>query len=105
MEISYPFKDSYGAIVVATTRPETMFGDVAVAVNPNDPRYKDLIGKSVVIPISGREIPVIADEAVELGFGTGALKITPAHDPNDFEIGKRHGFSPIWIMDGCRESS
>lgn len=98
-EISYPFKDSFGAIVVATTRPETMFGDVAVAVNPNDPRYSELIGKSVVIPISGREIPVIADEAVELGFGTGALKITPAHDPNDFEIGKRHGFSPIWIMD------
>lgn len=98
-EISYPFKDSYGAMVVATTRPETMFGDVAVAVNPKDFKYKDLIGKTVVVPIIGREIPVIADEAVELGFGTGALKITPAHDPNDYEIGKRHGLSPIWIMD------
>lgn len=98
-EISYPFKDSYGAIVVATTRPETMFGDVAVAVNPNDPKYQDLIGKSVVVPIIGRAIPIIADEAVEIGFGTGALKITPAHDPNDYEIGKRHGLSPIWIMD------
>jgi len=98
-EISYPFKDSYGALVVATTRPETMFGDVAVAVNPNDPKYQDLIGKSVVVPIIGRAIPVIADEAVEMGFGTGALKITPAHDPNDYEIGKRHGLSPIWIMD------
>ena len=98
-EISYPFKDSYGAVVVATTRPETMFGDVAVAVNPNDPKYKDLIGKQVVVPIIGRAIPVIADEAVEMGFGTGALKITPAHDPNDYEIGKRHGLSPIWIMD------
>lgn len=98
-EISYPFKDSYGAIVVATTRPETIFGDVAVAVNPNDLKYKDLIGKTVVVPIIGREIPVIADEAVEIGFGTGALKITPAHDPNDYEIGKRHNLSPIWIMD------
>jgi valyl-tRNA synthetase len=98
-EISYPFKDSYGALVVATTRPETMFGDVAVAVNPNDPKYQDLIGKEVVVPIIGRAIPVIADEAVEMGFGTGALKITPAHDPNDYEIAKRHGLSPIWIMD------
>ena len=98
-EISYPFKDSYGALVVATTRPETMFGDVAVAVNPNDFKYRDLIGRTVVIPIIGREIPVIADESVEMGFGTGALKITPAHDPNDYEIGKRHGLSPVWIMD------
>ncbi len=98
-EISYPFKDEYGAIVIATTRPETMFGDVAVAVNPNDSRFSQMIGKTAVIPICGREIPIIADEDVEIGFGTGALKITPAHDPNDFEIGKKHGFSPIWIMD------
>ncbi len=98
-EISYPFEGSYGALVVATTRPETMFGDVAVAVNPNDSKYKDFIGKEVAVPIIGRRIPIIADEAVEMGFGTGALKITPAHDPNDYEIGKRHGLSPIWIMD------
>src|SRR3989339_1562031 len=98
-EISYPLEDKYGAIVVATTRPETMFGDVAVAVNPNDLKYKDLIGKQVVVPIIGRAVPVIADEAVEMGFGTGALKITPAHDPNDYEIGKRHGLKPLWVMD------
>ncbi len=98
-EIAYPFKDEYGAIVIATTRPETMFGDVAVAVNPNDSRFNHLIGKTVVIPIIGRDIPIIADEDVEIGFGTGALKITPAHDPNDYEIGKKHGFSPIWVMD------
>ncbi len=98
-EISYPFKDEYGAVVIATTRPETMYGDVAIAVNPKDSRFSHIIGKTVVIPVSGREIPVIADENVEIGFGTGALKITPAHDPNDYEIGKKHGFSPIWIMD------
>lgn len=98
-EIAYPFKDEFGAIVIATTRPETMFGDVAVAVNPEDSRFSHMIGKTVVMPITGREIPVIADEDVEIGFGTGALKITPAHDPNDYEIGKKHGFSPIWIMD------
>ncbi|HSA07088.1 MAG TPA: valine--tRNA ligase [Candidatus Gastranaerophilales bacterium] len=98
-EIAYPLKNEYGAIVIATTRPETMFGDVAVAVHPEDTRYTHMIGKTVVIPLSGKEIPVIADEAVEIGFGTGALKITPAHDPNDYEIAKRHGFSPVWIMD------
>jgi len=98
-EISYPYKDSYGAIVIATTRPETMFGDVAIAVNPNDLKYKHLVGKTVVIPVIGREIPIIADESVEMDFGTGALKITPAHDPNDYEVGKRHGLNPIWIMD------
>ena len=98
-EISYPLTDKFGAIVVATTRPETMFGDVAVAVNPNDLKYRDFIGKKVAIPLTGREIPIIADESVEMDFGTGALKITPAHDPNDFETGKRHGFKPIWIMD------
>ncbi|MEI7473672.1 MAG: valine--tRNA ligase [bacterium] len=98
-EISYPLKDEFGAIVIATTRPETMFGDVAIAVNPNDYRYKSFIGKTVSIPLSGKEIPIIADEAVEMDFGTGALKITPAHDPNDYEVGKRHGFEPVWIMD------
>jgi len=98
-EISYPFKDEFGAIVIATTRPETMFGDVAIAVNPEDRRFNHMIGKKVVIPVSGREIPIIADEGVEIDFGTGALKITPAHDPNDYEIGKKHGFSPIWIME------
>ncbi len=99
-EISYPLKDEPGAIVVATTRPETIYGDVAVAVNPKDYKYKDLIGKMVCIPLTGREIPIIADEYVEKGFGTGALKITPAHDPNDYEIGKRHGLKPIWVIDG-----
>ncbi len=99
-EISYPLKDEPGAIVVATTRPETIYGDVAVAVNPNDYKYKDLIGKTVCLPLTRREIPIIADEYVEKGFGTGALKITPAHDPNDFEIGKRHGLNPIWVIDG-----
>ncbi|OGI01313.1 MAG: valine--tRNA ligase [Candidatus Melainabacteria bacterium GWF2_37_15] len=98
-EIAYPFRNEFGAVVVATTRPETMFGDVAVAVNPKDPRYLHLIGKNVVIPMIGRDIPIIADEAVEMDFGTGALKITPAHDPNDYEIGKKHGFSPIWVLD------
>lgn len=98
-EIAYPFKNEFGAVVVATTRPETMFGDVAIAINPNDRRFSHLIGKTVVIPMSGREIPIISDEAVEIGFGTGALKITPAHDPNDYEVGKRHGFAPIWVLD------
>lgn len=98
-EISYPFKDKFGAIVIATTRPETMFGDVAIAVNPNDFKYKDMIGQTVIMPLTGKEIPIIADEAVQMDFGTGALKITPAHDPNDYEIGKRHGLKPVWIMD------
>ena len=98
-EISYPLKDEMGAIVIATTRPETMFGDVAVAVNPNDYKYKDLIGKKCVIPLTGREIPIIADEYVDKSFGTGALKITPAHDPNDFEVGRRHGLKSIKVID------
>lgn len=98
-EISYPFKDDYGAIVIATTRPETMFGDVAIAVNPNDFKYKDMIGRKVCIPLTGREIPIIADEYVDKNFGTGALKITPAHDPNDYEVGKRHNLKPIWVLD------
>ncbi len=98
-EISYPLKGESGAIIVATTRPETIFGDVAIAVNPTDYKYSELIGKTVIIPLSGREIPIIADEYVDKSFGTGAVKITPAHDPNDFEVGKRHGLSPIWVID------
>lgn len=98
-EIPYPLKNEPGAIVIATTRPETLFGDVAVAVNPNDFKYKDLIGKKVCLPLTGREIPIIADEYVDKNFGTGALKITPAHDPNDYEVGKRHNLKPIWVID------
>lgn len=98
-EISYPLKNEAGAIVVATTRPETMFGDVAIAVNPNDYKYKDLVGKKVVMPLTGREIPIIADDYVDKSFGTGAVKITPAHDPNDYEVGKRHNLKPIWVID------
>ena len=102
-EISYALKDEMGAIVIATTRPETMFGDVAIAVNPSDYKYKDLIGKSCVMPLTGRVIPIIADEYVDKSFGTGALKITPAHDPNDFEVGMRHNLPQIKVIDekGC----
>ncbi|HEV8592031.1 MAG TPA: valine--tRNA ligase, partial [Pyrinomonadaceae bacterium] len=85
-------------ITVATTRPETMLGDTAVAVNPEDDRYKDLIGKMIALPLTGREIPIIADEYVESEFGTGAVKITPAHDPNDWEIGERHGLEKLVVM-------
>ena len=96
--IAYPTLDRVGEIVVATTRPETMLGDVAVAVNPNDERYKDLIGTTVLLPIVGRQIPIIADDYVDMTYGTGAVKITPAHDPNDFEIGQRHNLEPINII-------
>ena len=98
-EISYPLKGESGAIIVATTRPETIFGDVAIAVHPTDYKYSELIGKTVVIPLTGREIPIIADEYVDKNFGTGAVKITPAHDPNDYEVGKRHNLKPIWVID------
>lgn len=98
-EISYPLKGEHGAIIVATTRPETIFGDVAIAVHPSDHKYSELIGKKVIIPLSGREIPIIADEYVDKNFGTGAVKITPAHDPNDYEVGKRHDLRPIWVID------
>ena len=98
-EISYPLKGEHGAIIVATTRPETIFGDVAIAVHPDDHKYSELIGKTVIIPLSGREIPIIADEYVDKSFGTGAVKITPAHDPNDYEVGKRHNLDPIWVID------
>jgi len=96
--ILYPFKDEEGGITIATTRPETMLGDTAVAVNPIDPRYKEHIGKPLILPLVGKEIPIIADNYVEMDFGTGAVKITPAHDPNDFEIGKRHNLARINIL-------
>ena len=96
--IRYPFKDGSGHLEVATTRPETLLGDTAVAVNPNDERYKDMIGKMLVLPLVGREIPVIADDYVEADFGTGCVKITPAHDPNDFEVGARHDLPVINVM-------
>ncbi|MDO8886125.1 valine--tRNA ligase [Candidatus Oleimmundimicrobium sp.] len=96
--IKYPFKDSNEYLTVATTRPETMLGDVAVAVHPEDPRYKQYIGKILILPGVGREIPVIVDEAVDPNFGTGAVKITPAHDPNDFELGLRHKLEQINIF-------
>ncbi|WP_271629780.1 valine--tRNA ligase [Caldicellulosiruptor sp. DIB 104C] len=97
--IKYPAKDNSFFVVVATTRPETMLGDTAVAVNPNDERYKHLIGKTVVLPLVNREIPIIADEYVDMEFGTGVVKITPAHDPNDFEIGQRHNLPMIQVID------
>ena len=96
--LRYPLADGSGYIQMATTRPETMLGDTAVAVNPNDERYKDMVGKTVVLPIVHREIPIIADEYVEMEFGTGVVKITPAHDPNDFEVGLRHNLPVINVM-------
>lgn len=97
--IRYPLTDGSGDITVATTRPETMFGDTAVAVNPSDKRYMSFIGKTVKLPLTQREIPIIADEFVEETFGTGAVKITPAHDPNDFEVGKRHALPSVTVID------
>ena len=96
--IRYPVKDSDEFVTVATTRPETMLGDTAVAVHPEDERYAHLVGKKLILPLVGREIPVIADEYVEKDFGTGCVKITPAHDPNDFEVGKRHDLEIIKVM-------
>jgi len=97
--LRYPFKSRDGAIVVATTRPETMLGDTAVAVNPNDERYASLIGETLILPIVNHEIPVIADEFVESEFGTGAVKVTPAHDPNDYEMGIRHNLDQVNVID------
>lgn len=94
----YPLADGSGHIEIATTRPETMLGDTAVAVHPEDDRYKHLIGKKVVLPIVGREIPIVGDDYVDMEFGSGAVKITPAHDPNDFEIGNRHNLERILVM-------
>ncbi len=96
--IKYPVKDSDEYVIIATTRPETMFGDTAVAVNPEDERYKHMIGKTLCLPLTDREIPVIADEYVDKEFGTGCVKITPAHDPNDFEVGQRHDLEMIKVM-------
>ncbi len=96
--INYPVKDSDEMVEIATTRPETLLGDTAVAVNPEDDRYKHLIGKTLILPLVGREIPVVADAYVDKEFGTGCVKITPAHDPNDFEVGKRHNLEEINIM-------
>ncbi|GEA17422.1 valine--tRNA ligase [Moorella sp. E306M] len=96
--IRYPFKDGSGSITVATTRPETMLGDTAVAVNPEDERYRDLIGKTLILPLVNREIPLIADSYVDPSFGTGAVKITPAHDPNDFEVAARHNLPAITVI-------
>ena len=96
--LSYPLSDGTGCIQMATTRPETMLGDTAVAVNPNDERYKDMIGKTVILPLVHREIPIIADDYVDMEFGTGVVKITPAHDPNDFEVGLRHNLPVINVM-------
>ena len=96
--INYPIKGSDKFVEIATTRPETMLGDTALAVNPDDERYQDIIGKTVILPLVGREIPVIADAYVDKEFGTGVVKITPAHDPNDFEVGKRHNLPEINIL-------
>ena len=96
--LRYPLKDGSGYINLATTRPETLLGDTAVAVNPNDERYKDMVGKTLILPIVHREIPIIADDYVEPDFGTGVVKITPAHDPNDFEVGLRHNLPVINVM-------
>ena len=93
-----PLADGSGYIELATTRPETMLGDTAVAVHPEDGRYKDLVGKNVILPLVNKEIPIVADEYVEMDFGTGVVKITPAHDPNDFEVGRRHSLPVINVM-------
>ena len=96
--IKYPLEDGSAYLEVATTRPETMFGDTAVAVNPADPRYKKLIGKNVILPVAGKAIPVIGDNHADMEFGTGCVKITPAHDPNDFEVGLRHNLPVVRVM-------
>ena len=97
--IHYPFADGGGSITVATTRPETMLGDTAVAVSPGDERYQSMVGKTLRLPLIGREIKIIADAAVDPKFGTGAVKVTPGHDFNDFEIGRRHDLEQISVMD------
>ena len=96
--IRYPFEDGSGYVEIATTRPETLLGDTAVAVHPDDERYKNIVGKMLILPLVGRRIPVVADEYVERDFGTGCVKITPAHDPNDFEVGKRHGLEILDML-------
>ncbi|MBR3639920.1 MAG: valine--tRNA ligase, partial [Clostridia bacterium] len=96
--IRYPIEDGSGYVEIATTRPETLLGDTAVAVHPDDERYKDIVGKTLILPLVGRRIPVIADEYVERDFGTGCVKITPAHDPNDFEVGRRHDLPLVHML-------
>src|SRR5262249_19469514 len=96
--IAYPIKDSDERITVATTRPETMLGDTAVAVNPSDERYQHLVGRTVILPLANREIPLIQDDFVDKEFGTGMVKVTPAHDPNDFEMGKRHNLPFLSVI-------
>ncbi|HHD74492.1 MAG TPA: valine--tRNA ligase, partial [Nitratifractor sp.] len=97
--LKYPLSDGSGEVIVATTRPETYFGDTAVMVHPDDARYKDIVGKKVKLPLTGREIEIITDEHVDMEFGTGVVKVTPAHDPNDYEVGKRHDLEFITIFD------
>ena len=97
--IRYPLADGSGEVVVATTRPETMLGDTGVCVNPNDERYKDIVGKTVILPLVNKEIPIVADDYAEMEFGTGCVKMTPAHDPNDFEVGLRHNLEVIRVLD------
>jgi valyl-tRNA synthetase len=97
--LRYPFKNGSGSITVATTRPETMLGDAAVAVNPSDERYSAMVGQTLILPIMNREIPIVADDFVESEFGTGAVKVTPAHDPNDYDIGVRHNLEQIAVID------
>jgi len=98
--LQYPVSLSNRRVTVATTRPETMLGDTAVAVNPNDERYRDLVGATLLLPLTGREISVIADEFVDPEFGTGAVKVTPAHDPNDYDLGVRHNLPQVVVIDG-----
>ena len=97
--LRYPLADGSGEVVVATTRPETMLGDTGVAVNPADERYKDIVGKTCILPLVGRQIPIVADEYVDMAFGTGCVKMTPCHDPNDFEVGLRHDLEQILVID------
>jgi len=97
--IRYPMADGSGEVIVATTRPETMLGDSGVCVNPNDERYKDIVGKKVILPLMNKEIPIVADDYAEMEFGTGCVKMTPAHDPNDFEVGLRHNLEIIRVLD------
>ena len=101
--VRYPLSDGSGDLIIATTRPETMLGDTGVAVNPNDERYTDIVGKTCILPLVGREIPIVADDYVEMDFGTGCVKMTPCHDPNDFEVAQRHNLEFILMLDenGC----
>lgn len=96
--LRYPLSDGSGEVILATTRPETMLGDTAIAVNPKDERYQKLIGKTVILPLVNREIPIVGDDYVDMEFGTGVDKITPAHDPNDYEVGRRHDLPILKVM-------